>query len=111
MGISTNFYTVYGVKIAWHDAFSEAYCDIYDNCDLSVILDGMGGEYMVLGHVLFDSGDLRWGFENGDDFVKTNPQDLTKLEETYREKFAEIFPQFQHLLEQPFSILSFRHTS
>ena len=112
MGVSTNFYTVLGIKLQWNEAFSEVYNDAYGEEDLpTVIMDGYAAEYIVLGSVLFDSGDMRWGFEDGDTFEEIKLEDLKDIEKEYKEKFVTRFPEFKHLLDESFSIISFVHYS
>lgn len=112
MGVSTNFYTIFGVKLDWNDEFSDAYNDRYDNPELpNVILDGMCGEYIVLGKILWDSGDMRYGFE---DSVGTGEIDLAsrpQVEAEYREKFLKVFPDFAHLIDKPFKLICLAHYS
>jgi hypothetical protein len=114
MGIDTYFYTIYGVKVDWDDDFNEAYDAVYDNADTPwVLLDGMGGEYMIFGFPLFTSGNLRWGFEDGDYYKEIdNLPELDFKEIDYRKEFAKKFPKFIHLLEdKPFKLISLIHYS
>ena len=86
MGISTHFYTIYGIetKGKYPKDFSKAYYDVYEDVDTPFVLfDGMNGEYMILGVKLFDSGDARWGFENGDIFAEIDLNTLSTLESGY----------------------------
>lgn len=109
MGISINVYTVFGVKLPWHDDFMEAYDVQYDMAqELCIIPDGMGGNYIVLGVLLYDSGDFRYG-EDGDDFKEIDVSDLAQKEIEYKEKFLKEFPNFPSLIEDPFKILVFKH--
>jgi len=112
MGVSTNFYTVYGVKTEWNDEFHEAYDDVYNDEDTpNVIADGMSGEYIVLGIVLYDSGDMRWGFEKGDSFKEVELETLSNMERQYKSQFTAKFPQFSHLLDTTFKLMTFAHYS
>lgn len=112
MGISTNFYCVYGVRTDWDNEFSELYDAVYDDPDtFQVIFDGMSGEYMVFGKILFDSGDARFGYEEGDIFNKHTIDQLKKLEVKYRTAFAKKFPDCKILDDREFSVLSFVHYS
>jgi hypothetical protein len=112
VGISTHVYAVYGVRVAWNDEFSEAHELVYDDDDLpDMIFDGMSGEYMMLGHILFDSGDFRWGFENGDVMKTIDSSLFGKIEADYRAAFALKFTGFEHLLAQPFELHVFLHWS
>lgn len=112
MGTSTHVYTMWGVKIPWDDEFNEAHELVYDDPDLpDMIFDGMSGEYVVLGKILFDSGDFRWGFDKGDIWKTIDPASLAKIESEYREAFCRKFPKFTHLLNQPFELHMFLHWS
>ena len=112
MGISTHIYCVYGVKIPWDDAFSDAHELVYNDEDLpDLIFDGMGGDYVVLGKILYDSGDFRWGFENGDVAKTIDVAALPSIEQAYRRQFAQKFPDFVGFLNQPFQLQVFMHLS
>lgn len=111
MGINMHVYTVYGVKLPWNDAFHEAYEEIEEAlCDefgygkpqpadrqIEVIMDGMMGEYMVLGPILYDSGDFRYC----DDMNNYQGIDIDGLHVEwldYKEQFARLYPDHVHLL-------------
>jgi hypothetical protein len=112
MGVSTNFYTIHGIKIAWDDVFSDMYNEVYDDEDTPyVLIDGMSGEYMIFGTVLFDSGDARWGFEDGDSYKEIDLCELTIHENEYKESFNEKFSQFSHYMDQPFKLMTITHYS
>ena len=112
MGVSTNFYTMYGIKTDWLDDFSEAFDEVYDDGDTpSVLLGAMDGDYMIFGFVLFDSGDARWGFEDGDSFKEIDISTLPEKEAEYKGEFIAKFPQFAHLMDQPFKLMCLAHYS
>lgn len=114
MGISTHFYTIYGIetKGKYPKDFSKAYYDVYEDVDTPFVLfDGMNGEYMILGVKLFDSGDARWGFENGDIFAEIDLNTLSTLESGYRDMFLAKFPDFGHLLNPEFKLMTLAHYS
>lgn len=112
MGVSTNVYTMHGTKIDWDDKFIEAYDEVYDDKDTPIVLlDGMGGDYIVFGTTLFDSGVMRWGLEGGDTFKEFELEQLHELETTYKTEFKTKFPEFAHLMDVPFKIMSFVHYS
>ena len=112
MGVSTNFYTIFGIKHDWQDDFNEAYDEVYDDDDTPFVLsDGMSGEYMVFGKILFDSGDVRWGFEGGDGFKEIDVSKLPEIEREYRAAFINKFPNFKHLVDQPFKLMILAHYS
>jgi hypothetical protein len=112
MGISTNFYTIYGIKVDWDDAFNDAYDLVYDDEDTPfILLDCMRGEYMIFGDILFDSGDARWGFEDGDSFKEIDLNTLVDLELIYRREFLTKFPEFVYIIDRPFKLMTITHYS
>jgi hypothetical protein len=113
MGVSTNFYTYYGCRIKWNDEFFDRYEELYEeNEDLAdsvdILFDCMGAEYIVFGKRLYDSGDARYGFEDGEAYTEINVLSFPVIEKEYRENFAKVFPDFVHLLE-PFALICFSH--
>jgi hypothetical protein len=112
MGVSTHFYTIHGIKIDCNKKFNKVYDSVYDDADTPFILmDGMGGKYMIFGNVLFDSGDMRWGFEDGDVFVEIDTSSLTESENEYKQAFIAKFPEFADLMNSPFKLYTFAHYS
>jgi hypothetical protein len=102
---------MYGVKIADNAEFNEAYDEVYDDTDTpTVILDCYSGEYIILGKILYDSGDLRWE-ESGDSFVEIDLDSLPDIEKDYKTSFIDKFPQFASLLDAPFKLMTFVHYS
>lgn len=118
MGINTHYYTVYGVKIDdYDDALSdELYgeADMYEaveaSTDLDVIMDGLGGDYMVMGKILFDSGDLRWS-EIKDTFVEIDISKLTDIRLGAVQEMAKLLPNFSRYLNGEWKIMTFMHLS
>lgn len=105
MGVDIYFRTVYGVKIEWNDDLSEAYDEVYDDEDTPYIeLESMSGTYMILGENLFRSDNFRWIDGDGDSFKSIDPNSLSYIEQEYKEKFINKFPQFEHLIHAPFLI-------
>ena len=112
MGVSLNFYTVFGAKLDWNDDFNDAYDEVYDDKDTPfVLMDAMEGEYMIFGEVLFDSGDARYGFEDGDSFKEIELSKLADMEKEYKEKFIQKFPQFRDMVDKPFKLMTLAHYS
>jgi hypothetical protein len=115
MGIDTHFYTIYGVKMPWNDEFHEAYeyGEVYDGRDTPwVLLDSMSGEYMIFGQLLFDSGNMRWGFEDGQQYAESSLDNLEGIAVYYCRNFAQKFPKFQDLIKpEDFKIMSLVHFS
>jgi len=110
MGIDTNVYVMFGTKIAWDHNFSEAYDDVYNDPDTPfVIFDALCGEYMVFGELLWDSGNFRWGLESGQGFKAIPVNNLSEIEQQYKEQFIKKFPQFAHYMNDEFHILTFTH--
>lgn len=113
MGIDTYFYTIYGVNTEWNDKFYNEYDLVYDDKDTPwVLIDGMSGKYFIFGIPLFQSGNLRWGFDDGDFFKEINVDNLKELEAKYREDFGKKFPDHVHILgSEPFKLVSLLHFS
>ena len=113
MGVSTNIYGYYGVKIAWDDEL----WDIFDSMEMSdrgndipeYLADCMGGEYILLGNRLYDSGDYRYYFEEGEQYKEIDVSMFEQMETTYKTKFRELFPQFSHYMGQPFRLIMLFH--
>jgi hypothetical protein len=111
MGISTHYYTMYGVKLDWNDDFHEAYDEVYDDDDTpTILMDSISGGYIMLGYTLYDSGDLRWD-ELEDAFVEIDLGSLSDLEIKYKREFLAKFPQFASLVEHQFKLMTFVHYS
>lgn len=125
MGINTHVYTVYGVKLPWDDAFYEAYEEIEEAlCDesgygkpkpagsqIEAIMDGMMGEYMILGPILYDSGDFRY-CEDMNNYQEIVIDGLHVEWLDYKEQFARLYPNHVHLVEgvEP-KLINFIHYS
>lgn len=107
MGISTNYYTIYGIKCDYDKSFAESYNEVYDDNDTPfVLIDGMGGDYMIFGVVLFDSGNLRYG-DIKDYFVEIEIDSYKEME--YKRQFNAKFPTFSHLMDAPFKLMTLVH--
>lgn len=109
MGVSTEAFTFYGVKLDWNDEFAEAYDDYYDALESVVILDGMGGDYIVIGAKLFESGDSRWDAMSGFGIIDVNSLDAEKKAAT--DLFLEHMPEFSSLIEGEWKLMTFIHYS
>lgn len=115
MGIDTHYYTVFGIKHNYDDVPSnwkdDAYEEAYDDADTpNVIIDSMSGEYIILGEILYDSGNLRWG-DMEDVFVEIDLARLGEIEAKYKAEFTAKFPDFAELVNQPFKLMTFAHYS
>lgn len=112
MGVSTNFYTICGIKTEWNEEFSEVYEEVYDDPDTPYVLfECYDCKYMIFGEILFNSGDARWGFEDGDSFKEIDLSKLSDIEASYKKQFVEKFSQFKHLMDQPFKVMTLAHYS
>jgi len=112
MGINMHVYTVYGVKLPWDDAFHEAYEEIEEaltdefgwgkpqpaDRQIETIMDAMMGEYMVLGLILYDSGDFRY-CDDMNNYQEIEDVGLFGKWFDYKEQFARLYPDHVHLLE------------
>lgn len=121
MGISTHYYTVYGVHVdSYDDKLSEVLYEeehrhsLFEDgtlpSDFGLIMDSMGADYMVFGKILFDSGDLRWN-DFKDTFVEISLDKLADYKRDYIRKFAEHFTEFDHYLETEWKLMTFMHLS
>lgn len=118
MGINTHYYTVYGVHINdYDDALSDElygegdkYEVVEASTDLDIIMDGYGGNYMVMGKILFDSGDLRWN-EFKDTFVEIDMSKLTDIRLGAVQEMNQLLPDFAHYLNGDWKIMTFMHLS
>lgn len=116
MGVNIRVYVVYGVKVDDYDqlvqlGFSQEYHSIYDNCPVDVIIDGMNGDYMVFGKILYASGNFRYDSDddNSDKIIDVNG--LANIEKEYKLEFNRLFPKFNHYMEQPFQLIALTHYS
>lgn len=118
MGINTHYYTVYGVHVkGYDDELSDALYgkgDLFntiEECpDLDIIMDGMGGDYMIMGKVLFDSGDLRYNHIE-DTFVEIGLLDLSEYRYRCTEQFMNHLPSFGHYMDREWKLMTFMHLS
>ena len=120
MGINTHYYTMYGIHRPYSDAISDKLyeTDLYEKFekkgDCAIIMDGMCGEYMVIGKILFDSGDLRWS-EEEDTWMEIfpTPKVLKGYKELAIEIFKEHFPEeeFAEMVTGTWKIITFAHYS
>lgn len=107
MGITTRYYTVYGV---YHEGYDSDLGDLAYERKFDLIMDSMGGEYHIVGATLFDGGDMRWG-EPKDEFKKIALDELDRLREEYSEKFREVLPEYADKLKGNWQLMTFVHYS
>jgi len=125
MGINTHVYTVYGVRLDWNDDFYEAYEEIEEalldefgynkrppeDRQVEAVIDCMGGEYMVLGPILYDSGDFRY-CEGMNNYQEIEEVGLFGKWLEYKKKFTKLYPEHVHLLEGKLvKLMNFIHYS
>ena len=107
MGVSTNIYTYYGIKIPYVFEQNAAYEEVYKECDLEILF---GEEYIVIGHRLYDSGDFRYGLEGGDNWKEIDLSQLPAYKIESLESFRKWFPGFEYLIkDKPFKLITFTH--
>lgn len=115
MGISTHVYGYLGIKLPWDDALHETFEEYLENDRENElpdhVFDYMGGKYHVLGVKLYDSGDFRWGMENGDVYKEIDVARFADTEAEYKAEFVKKLPRFAHYMEKSFSMLIFTHYS
>lgn len=125
MGINVHVYSIYGVRTEWNDEFYEAYEAVEEaNCDqygynnapahtqVDVLMDGMGGEYMVFGVELYDSGDSRWGEMVNSNEVEINDDILEKMRTKYMNNFKRLYPDYCEWLDlKPWRLVNLVHYS
>jgi hypothetical protein len=118
MGINTHYYTFYGVKLVFgplssHEENDEFHEALYDRAtpDFDSISDGMGGEYLLLGKILFNSGDLRYN-DIEDTWVNIPLDKLSEIDVEWRKAFKETFPQWANIIDdKPSILITFMHLS
>lgn len=125
MGINTHVYTVYGVRLDWDNDFYDAYEEIMEALldefgwgnpqeagrQVEAIIDGMVKKYIILGHIIYDSGDFRY-CEDMNHYEEIDTSNLLNLELEYKEQFARLYPDHVHLLEgKEFKLINLIHYS
>ena len=117
MGVSMRIFTVYGVKHAgFFEKLSEAMEKYYDSKNRfptpHIIMDGMDGEYTILGPILYNSGDERWGWEGGDEFKEIPLDQLDVLWLEYKKEFVAKYPEFSKFVTDFVPrLITFKHYS
>jgi len=114
MGVDARFYTVYGVKVPYDKEFVDYFYDDPSGPDghyptnVDLIMDGMGGRYIIIGKILFAG-------EECDDPGLTiiNISDLLQLPGIIQTEFRKNFPEeYWNLVENnAFFLMSFIHYS
>jgi hypothetical protein len=125
MGINTHCYCYWGVKTIWSEEFSDANEEMYEatvakhghgkpfpaDSEVDYMSDDMGGEYMVFGVQLWDSGDARWGEMVNETQTEINGEILETWRAEYIEHFKSLHPDLVHLVDVPWKLINFVHYS
>lgn len=101
MGVDVSHRVVYGVVVDVDGDLIEE----MDDEGISYICRECPDE-LVLGVSLFDSGSHRRDWD-GDSFVKLSLDSLEPKKQKYIKKFKKHIPKHAHLLDRPWSLLSF----
>lgn len=123
MGINTHVYTIYGTKLDWDDDFFEAYEKVEEallnefgynkpqpaDRQIEAIIDGMLGEYIILGHNIYDSGDFRY-CDDMNNYQEIDISNLASIENSYKDKFKRLYPDHYHLIDhRQFKLINVIH--
>ncbi len=118
MGINIHCYSYWGVRTEWDEAVSDRWNeldsehDIDPKDDVEILMDGMGGVYMVFGVMLYDSGDARWGEMVNSNEVEVNDAILETMRSEYMNKFKQLYPdQYEWLAAKPWRLVNLVHYS
>ena len=114
MGINIHVYSYWGVRTEWNKDVSERQDELYDldQDDVDFLSDGMSGEYMVFGVMLYDSGDSRWGEMINSNEVEINDAILETMRTEYMSKFKTLYPdQYEWLAQKPWRLVNLVHYS
>ena len=105
VGVDRYTYIMFGVRIDGNPKLEEDYFTAEPD-DFRIIFDDLWAD-MKLGHVLYDSGE-----QDGGGFVELDisPRSLVKWKDDYTEKFKARFPDFAHLLDGEWKLMSFELT-
>jgi hypothetical protein len=110
MSVYKYFYVVYGIKAKFDEDFVEEYYKKEDQCkDLGIIIDGMNGDYIVFGDILFSNGDVEREGDVFEEFKITNLSSLDRCSFAYRKRFAKVFPDHLYRIVSKFNLLTFVH--
>lgn len=72
----------------------------------------MGGEYMVFGVELYDSGDSRWGEMVNSNEVEIDQDTLDQMHSEYMADFKRLYPEhFEWLNSKPWRLVNLVHYS
>lgn len=113
MSVGVRVYGIWGIKLDFSHELNEAFHELHDFYDDAqvpfALFDGMSGKYMVLGHLVFNSGDAYDGFTNGDHEKIVTVDRLAQLEVAYKLKFCEMLPDFASMMDAPFQVIMLTH--
>lgn len=104
MGVRSKIYSVYGVKLGFDDVDEEIRYGDKEPADnrLSVIVDGMCGEYIVIGLVL----DQTKAYEGFNGFTNITP---TSTQKTLTKRLVNNFLGEEFDKDPKFEVLVFTH--
>lgn len=108
MGIDINFYMVFGTRVSCkeNEGLIEKFEALTENGGkpIDYLLDFRKGEWLILGTILADSGNLRYG-DFKDDFVSKKISELVHLENAYKMNFLKHFPEHYDAVRPHFEIM------
>lgn len=112
MGIDVHFISMYGIRIKWDEKLHERFDELggEENSDPTMLIDGMGAEFMILGVKLFDSGSERRGFP-GHSYTSIVPDLVEHQWKEWKKHFREKYPDFTHYLDDIPMFISLIHYS
>jgi hypothetical protein len=126
MGINTHVYAYWGVRTEWNHSFYDRYEEIEEkNIDtygykgpvpideqVEVLVDGMGGEYLVFGEQLYDSGDARWGEMVNSKEIDFDGREFALKRIEYMARFKRLYPDhYDWLASKPWRLICLVHFS
>jgi hypothetical protein len=108
--LNLNFYAYFGIRLE----YTKELDDLTENCrDIWLdycLMDGMSGEYFIVGYLLWDSGDARYAYSGSDGYTEIS--DLSLLEQE-KQKILDIFKQEVPILlphiTKPWSLIFVPH--
>lgn len=124
MGVDTTNYIVFGYKLPysifgdseWDDFYNKfedyiesTYDDKYKKRLLSIIADGMGGKYVVVGKIIDRTDSDCYCFSNNFNVIPSSII-TDELVKQLKEEFVRLFPKYAELADKP-QYLIFSHCS
>lgn len=115
MGVDINFVVMYGVRLTGDDcdSFYDSYNEWYDGDepeDFSFVMDGMSGEYCLLGHQLAYMDHYGGDADDETGLYKIiNFQQLDNYRTKIIKSLKQKFPQHTSLFDKPWDIIAQVH--